>query len=185
MKLIKQIDIMNNKKIAIILNLLSIPLIVIFIGIFSFISIKIDNNLILKDYELNLGRTIISLIMLFPIIIIHELIHGLFFKLFNLKGKVKFGFKNGLAYATSPGSYYTKGKFACISLAPFVIITAILTTLFILNIITVSEYVLLASVHAGSCVGDFYWIILIIKSPKNSLIEDTENGINFYIKSRR
>ena len=55
----------------------------------------------------------------FILIIIHELIHGAFFKLFDPKGKVKFGFKNGVAYATSPHSFYSKGKFAIILLAPF------------------------------------------------------------------
>ncbi|MGJ8730804.1 DUF3267 domain-containing protein [Listeria aquatica] len=71
---------------------------------------------------------------LFLLLLIHEGIHGLFFKLFSETGsKVIFGYKNGLLYASSPNSFYSRNQFIWISIAPFFFITSILTILFFLG----------------------------------------------------
>lgn len=116
--------------------------------------------------------------------IIHELIHGLFFKLFNPENKVKFGikWKQGMAFATSPGSLYNRGQMFVISLAPFVLISLVLSALFVLGWLNVVYYLLLVSAHAGACIGDFYYAYLfLIKFGKNNiLVEDTEMGLRIY-----
>ena len=114
------------------------------------------------------------------LIIFHELIHGIFFKLFNKEGKVKFGFKNGLAYATSPNSFYSRWQFLLILLAPFVLITLILWLLYAYREISPYAFVWLASFHGSACIGDFYFCYLVTKAPAHSYVEDTEQGINFY-----
>lgn len=180
MELIKEVDIMNNKKAVICLNLIAVPVVFLFMFLFGAIASKIQGNLMVDEISLNILRLMMGVLILFLILIIHELIHGLFFKLFNRKGKVKFGLKKGMAYATSLGSYYSKGCFVGVSLAPFVLISLLLFILLLLNALSPLEFVVLASVHAGGCVGDFYWVLLTLCSPKNSFIEDTEKGINFY-----
>lgn len=42
------------------------------------------------------------------VIVIYEVVYGIFFKVFCLEVKVKFGFKNGMVYVGSFGVFYMK-----------------------------------------------------------------------------
>lgn len=88
-----------------------------------------------------------------------------------------------MAYATSPNSYYSKLHFFIIVIAPFVIITTCLVIMLFIGIIPDYIFILLSSIHAVGCVGDFYWSYLLFKAPKKILVEDTDVGINFYTLS--
>lgn len=181
LKLLQEINLMDDKKVILWLNIASLPLLLFFGILFSFIASNLVTISVTGVFSFsNLLMFLLAFILL---IIIHEGIHGLFFKVFNPTGKVKFGFKNGMAYATSPNSYYSKVAFAWIILAPFTLISSGLAVLIMLGFLNPVVYILLAATHGSCCVGDFYFIWLLIKSPKNCLIEDTELGINFYTLS--
>ncbi|MHC5372575.1 DUF3267 domain-containing protein [Enterococcus sp. LJL120] len=180
MKLVKSINIMENKRAIVWLNVAAIVLGIVFFGVFAVLADFIQP--LAGSEETSLVGLVLFVVVSFLVIFIHELIHGFFFKIFNIEGKVKFGFKNGMAYATSPNSYYTKIQFLIIILAPFVIISCCLVLLYFLNILSATVFVLVAAVHAGGCSGDFYFALLLLKRPQNTLVEDTEVGINFYQK---
>lgn len=114
------------------------------------------------------------------ILIIHELIHGLFFWLFSRK-KVTFGFKQGLAYATCPGFLFSKTQFFITLASPFIIITAILLILQF-SFFHPMVMLFLISWHASACTGDFYMLKIIGKASANVLIEDTASGIDLWYK---
>lgn len=124
---------------------------------------------------------IVALAVFVPLVVLHELIHGLFFKAFQPEAKVRFGFKNGMAYATSPGTLYTPGQFAWISAAPFVILSTI--GFVCLTFFPFHWLMLVLVIHASACTGDFYWLYLIAISPKNTLIEDTDKGMTIWLKN--
>ncbi|WP_370622734.1 DUF3267 domain-containing protein [Paraliobacillus ryukyuensis] len=105
--------------------------------------------------------------------------HGLFFKLFKPSAKVKFGFKSGMAYATSPGSMYNKSQFFTIIIMPFILISFMLFIIFLFGVNGMFLYFLFA-MHAGGCIGDFYFCYLIVKQKEDIYIEDTEKGINLF-----
>ncbi|CAD2081266.1 transcriptional regulator [Jeotgalicoccus coquinae] len=124
------------------------------------------------------GAVFFIIALFFIIIIVHEAIHGLFFKIFNPGGKVKFGFKAGMAYATSPGTVYSRGQFFIIIVMPFVIITGImLAMMFMLPNPAYKYYIAL---HTGACAGDFYYLYLIMKHKHLSYAVDTEVGMSLY-----
>lgn len=179
MQQVKEVDLMNNKKLILWLNLSVIPLFFIFFFIFK-LCVSSDGQL--DEFTIGLLDPFLWLVEMFAIIVIHEGIHGLFFKLFNPKGKVKFGFKQGMAYATSPGSMYSKSKFLIILLAPFVLITFALYGLYVIHWMPRFIFILFAAFHTSACVGDFYFSYLILRTPKGIYVEDTEQGINFYQK---
>lgn len=116
----------------------------------------------------------------FVILIIHELIHGLFFWLFSRK-KVTFGFKQGLAYASCPGFLFSKTQFFITLSSPFIVITALLLILQ-LSLFHPIVMLFLLSWHASACAGDFYMIKLIRKAPANIRVEDTASGIDLWYK---
>lgn len=181
MKLHKEYDLLNDKKTIILVNVLAGISLFLFFPFFSWIAVRL-----LETAEgitsFNLMDIFVLLLIYFVLIVVHELIHGLFFKVFDMKGKVKFGFKNGMAYATSPHSFYPKGKFIWIVLSPFTLITMGLFFLAYIQMISPVYFIGLATIHAASCCGDFYWVYLILKAPKGTYVEDTENGISFYFK---
>ncbi|SJZ50068.1 Putative zincin peptidase [Pilibacter termitis] len=180
LKLIKSMNLLENKKTIFWLNIVSIPLFFLFLAIFGFL------NAIINPAESNVNWGSFELPTLFLIILaflLHEGIHGIFFKLFYPEGKVKFGYKNWCLYTTSPRSYYRKKAFFCISMAPFLLISLGFIVLFALSILSKPILVFLASLHAAGCIGDFYISFLVMKEPNDVWIEDTEVGMSFYRKS--
>lgn len=178
--LLKKINLIENKKLIIWLNVASIPLFILLLFLFQLVPV-IANRPIVSEFDIL--SILLLVVSLFALLIVHELIHGLFFKMFNPQGQVTFGFKNGMAYATSPHSFYTKGQFAVIGLAPFILITTGLLLLYAGNLIAAETFIFLGALHGSGCIGDFYWAYLLVKSPKDSLVEDTEVGISFYSKN--
>ncbi|HJE19907.1 MAG TPA: DUF3267 domain-containing protein [Aliicoccus persicus] len=122
---------------------------------------------------------VLAVIALFiVIIVVHEAIHGIFFKMFAPNKRVKFGFKSGMAYATSPGSVFSRMQFTVIILAPFVVIT----TLLIIGMFVLphGSYKYLLVGHTAACIGDFYYVYLVIKHPHLKYCMDTDTGMSMY-----
>lgn len=181
----KEVNILEDKKIALKLNIYGLICLILFLPIFWFISkiiIPFQETTALD--KLGILDILLPLIFFFLLIIIHEGIHACFMKLFDKKGNIRFGFKNGMAYAASPGSRYSRRQFFWISLAPFILLTLTMTLLLYLGIIDKIFFILMTSMHASGCTGDFYWGLLVIKAPKEALIEDTDVGIKIYQKQK-
>ncbi|MBC1288191.1 DUF3267 domain-containing protein [Listeria welshimeri] len=171
-KLIEEINLLESKKLIINLNIVAIVIVLVLtvLGLAFSGGFEIANGFAGVIW-LCLGY-LLSLV-------IHEGVHGIFFKAFHPEGKVKFGFKNGMAYATSPGSFYTKSQFFIISIAPFIVLTGLFIFLRFLGVNEAVIYLNFA-LHTSGCVGDFYYCILLLNRPTGILVEDTEKGINFY-----
>ena len=179
----KEVNILENEKLAIKLNILALIFFVLFLPVFWLISKQIAPIQQMNFFNhLGFFKILLPLVFFFIIIVIHELTHGIFMKLFNPKGKVIFGFKNGMAFAASPGSRFSRAHFFWISLSPFVLLTSTMIGFYYFGLINPSVFISITSMHAGACIGDFYWGLLIIQAPKKSLIEDTDVGIKIYKK---
>ncbi|BCP57904.1 hypothetical protein SUT007_13620 [Streptococcus parasuis] len=182
-KKLYEVNIMENKKFVWGLNILAIVLIFPFAILFGRIGTLLIANRS-QIYELTLTELWLGLLLYFLLIIVHEAIHGIFFKVFCPENPVKYGFKwkSGMAYATSPGSLYNRMQMLVISLAPFVVISLGLTVVAGLGWMSMSLYLMLATLHAASCSGDFYYTyLLFIRFAKaNIAVEDTETGLIIY-----
>lgn len=110
------IDMEKNKKLAVGLNIGALLIIILLFYTGSFILFPRSGSI-----TISLTSMFILLIGIIFITIIHELVHGLFFKYFS-KGKVKYGFKGFYAYASCPDNYFKKKEFLVIGLAPFIIL---------------------------------------------------------------
>lgn len=183
MMLLYQLDILNNKKVVFWLNILALPLMIVFFLVFSWLAMSLSRVTELS-FSISMVEMAVVVLAYFLLLIVHELIHGLFFKIFNPTNKVKFGvkLKAMMAYATSPGSLYSRKQMFVIGLSPFVGISLGLTVMFALGWLSPLLYVVLAAGHAAGCVGDFYYAyLLLIKFGKEPiLVEDTETGLLIY-----
>jgi hypothetical protein len=108
---------------------------------------------------------------------VHELVHALFFRVLGGRGtRVRFGFKSGMLYATSPGARYGRAAFVAILLAPLVVVSVALLAVGVL-VGDATLCWLLVGLHASGCVGDVYFAWACLRTPGVELCEDTERGI--------
>ena len=170
-KLDKTID-MKKMSTNIFLNVLNILFVIISLLILiplKFKEIKIDNLI-----ELSIVM-FIALIGFIIYIVLHELTHGLFYKIFT-KQKLTFGVSLTYAYCGVPNIYVRKKETIIACLSPLIIFSIIfLTLIFILppNYINLS-IIILFSFHFGGCSGDIYLsLILLTKYKKDTYIKDT------------
>lgn len=121
------------------------------------------------------------LVVMVASLLVHELVHGLFFKLFAPSGaKVTFGanWKAGMLYACAEGIVYPRGRYLVIILAPTVAVTVLLLAGGALTGHLAAGY-LLAVVHLSGCTGDWGYAMEIARDPSITYCEDTTWGVRF------
>jgi hypothetical protein len=186
MKNYKEYNLLDNKKLSLKINLWSAFLLIVFsISISVVLSLlgseKIRASLLTTD---NLGLPLVfTVISIVPILLIHEGIHGVFFKLFSREAKVKFGYTQGFFYATSPGAQYSRPQWLWILVAPFTLITLSLIILFAVGLLPPFFFIVLTSLHGAGCVGDFYFAFLSLRAPKRMIYEDTSSGFRILMQN--
>src|SRR4030042_1361773 len=110
------------------MNLAAIPLLVFFGWLFSYLISIFNSFSPFKNGIFGFFGTFSILEFLFCILIIilmlilHELIHGMFFWLFT-HDKPRFALKTGYAFAAAPEWYLTKKQYIIVGLSPFLIIS--------------------------------------------------------------
>ncbi|WP_245608208.1 DUF3267 domain-containing protein [Salinicoccus luteus] len=176
------LDIFKDTSAMKALNILSISITVLSFIVFYLLDLFLADDagsaLIGMESFGIIGAVLLIMAILFAIITVHEGIHGLFFKLFHPKGKVRFGYKSGMFYATAPGEVFTRRQFVIAVLMPFVVITSVM--LLMMFTVPHGAYKYLLALHTGACAGDFYYVYLIMKHRNMEYVEDTEVGMTMY-----
>jgi len=127
---------------------------------------------------------LIAGVITFPL---HELVHGLFFKLWT--GKVKYGAGmtrfGPILYATSPGSVLSRNRMIVIALAPQALTLLYLSLSYLPLVEHVHIILVLASVvNFIGGVSDFYAITQMLKHSKELRVEDSLTGLKFYMPTK-
>lgn len=170
---IARIDLKQDIKLALILNVLGIFL---FFGAGWFF-LRIIGLLRSDGGQLwgilsGGSNLLILLVGIVFVILLHEMIHGLFFWIFT-RSRPDFAFKFYYAYAAAPGWYLPRNQYIVVGLAPFFVISVLGILLFwILPPYGVALTMVLTSFNVAGAVGDLAitgW--LFTKSP-SVLIND-------------
>lgn len=136
-----------------------------------------DSNLLIVD--------IAFIISMFAYIVLHELTHGLVYKIMTHE-KLTFGMTLTVAYCGVPNLYVTKKTALLSILAPFTVFAVLLLPpIFIIDDLYICAALsLIFAIHFSGCVGDLYGaIVLIFKyKGKDILMNDTGPKQTFYIK---
>ena len=183
-KIDKVID-AKSPKTGIIMNVASliIMIIIFIIEMAIYLSGK-------QEFKFEVGpKTFIALIVyfvgLFACIVLHELIHGLFYKIYT-KQKLTFGITWSAAFCGVPNVYVKKKAMLVTCMAPCVIISCLLLIpLFLVNDLLFFMFILLVfGGHFGGCCGDIYDSILFITKyrKKEILVNDTGAKQTIYVK---
>ncbi|MBE6581110.1 MAG: DUF3267 domain-containing protein [Ruminococcaceae bacterium] len=116
---------------------------------------------------------------LFAYIVLHELVHGVFIRIFTGK-RARYGFSLAFAYAYSD-CYFTKWPYLVIALAPVIfwgVILAILTPVVPLAWFWVVYIIQLTNLSGAA--GDLYVTVRLWRLPRHVLIKDDGTAMTVY-----
>lgn len=177
--LVKYVDAKRDKKIIIAYTLLSFVPLLIILPILCIIAwnngYNISDSLEDPYFIISLLITCFALIVY---VILHELVHGITYKLFT-GAKLTFGLTIAVAFCGVPEIYVRKKASIAALVMPFFVFSIIFITLtiglwFISPLYGIFSGVVL-SIHFGGCVGDLHWILMYITKYRhcNTLMRDT------------
>jgi hypothetical protein len=118
-------------------------------------------------------------------VIVHELVHGLFYWLFSSR-RPKFGFQGLFPYAAAPiGVYFPRNQFLTIGLAPLVLLTTVgLLLITIVPIAFVPLLLFFVAVNASGAGGDLIMAIRLMSFSADTMMEDNDAGVTIYRSER-
>lgn len=130
-------------------------------------------------------RCAVFFISYFLYIVLHELTHGMVYKIFT-RQKLTFGWKPPAAYCGVPGIYLYRITSLLSLLAPFTIFTAVFAVLFFTasDLFVKTLVFVMFALHISGCTGDLYSTGLFLfrfKSPA-TLRKDTGPKLIYFTK---
>ena len=175
------IDLQNNKKLFLIVNIGAVIIAALMMALvlpFKSISMLFDMSSGMTVYALRFSVMIAGSAVY---IILHELVHGFFFRLYSGE-KAFYGFKLSYAYAGSKW-FYDKKSYLVIALSPVVMWGAVLSALCIA--VTKDFFwsvYFIQILNISGAAGDLYVTYKMLRLPPDILVRDS--GISMEIFSR-
>ena len=175
-----QIDLKKDKRLAILLNIgafiVFIPMFYLLPGFTALVRPEITNF----SGTITIGNMLGALGLTVVVLIIHEIIHGLFFWIFS-HGRPVFALRPLYAYAGAPTWFFPKLQYAITALGPLVIIGAVgLLLLLLAPISWIPMIAFLVALNTGGAMGDLLAFIRLLKCSPTSFTNDTGDVVTFY-----
>ena len=175
------IDLQKQKKLAVLVNALAfvIAVLMVVIGIFAVPDAKLFD--FSAGYGVYFGRLGVLVGGLFAYIILHELVHGIFLRLFS-RQRVKYGFTGLYAFAGSD-AYFDKASYIIIALAPVIVWGAVLAVLCaLLPPLWFWPVYLIQINNISGAAGDLFVTVRFSRFPQDILVSDYGVGMTVYSK---
>ncbi len=179
------LDLKRDRRILVLFTLAGIPLVVVFGMLFiAAASALRPHGEVLLSGELRGFQVLLVLVVLVVVIalvmVLHELVHGLFYLLFTGE-RPRFGFKIVYAYAAAPEWYIPRGRFLVIGLAPLIVFSLVgLAAMPFVPAAVVPPLVLALILNAAGAVGDLYAVVWLLAHPRANLAHDVGDAITLY-----
>lgn len=185
------LDMQKSNKKAILINLIAILVAVALVVPMIFL-VPLKNVFDLGDQSgkaifLYILRFAVLLIGSFLYIILHELTHAIFMKIFGAK-KISFGFTGFFAYAGSEHEYFKKWPYIIIALAPVFVFGTIFAIVcpFIYKTSWFWIIYFFQVQNISGAVGDIFATLMFIKAPSDAYIKDEGTKMELYVpKSKK
>lgn len=181
---ILSVDLQNNKKLAVIINVLAFviaALMVVFRLPFLPFFALFDMSEGIWMYFLRFFSLLVGIVLY---ILLHEATHGVTMRAFGAK-HVRFGFTGLYAYAGSREDYFGKGPYLVIALAPvvlFFILFLLLELLLPLGDGWRWIIYLLQIQNLSGAAGDLYVSLRFLTLPRDILVYDEGTAMRVYAR---
>jgi len=174
------LDLQNDKRTAVIVNVLSLVIAALLIIPAAFL-VPISALFNFNGEIVELIRLIAIIVLIILYIILHESVHGIAMKICGTK-KVKYGFTGMYAFAGSD-DYYNKKAYIFIALAPVVLWGVVLA---VVNFFVPVEWFwviyIVQIINLSGAAGDFFVTAKFAKLPKDILVKDHGTGMTVFTK---
>lgn len=122
-----------------------------------------------------------GVIALVLVLLIHELVHGLFYWWFAGKRPI-FGIRGLLPYTAAPsGVYFPRNQFLVVGMAPLVLLTLVgLLLIVIAPVVVVPIILLFVAFNAGGAAGDLLMSASLLSYSPDALMHDSDTGVIVY-----
>ena len=173
---------LTNRKLVIAMNVMGILLLFIFGWLFFGVAALLGPQFLLLELHIftQLTKLPTILLVIFLVVVLHELSHALFFWLFS-RERPQVGFNLLYAYASAPGWYFTRRQFVLIGLAPVLLLTTVgLIAMPWVTVLTTTRLVLALTVNAAGAIGDFIVVIWVLGQPAKILLRDEGTAVTAY-----
>lgn len=170
---------LSNKRLNLALNLLGVAALVVASWLLYQLAGEIKPGILAPSSFLLLGGPeLLALIAgLAAVIVLHELIHGLFFWGFTGE-RFQFGIRPFYAFAAAPNWFIPRSQFVIIGLAPFIIITILgIGLIWALPLSAAAVALVAVAVNAAGSTGDLVVVGWLYSKPPGRLIRDQGDRI--------
>ncbi len=169
---------LSSSRTVLWLNLAAIPFLFFFGWLFSRLIIYLRSFNPFENGFWGLVSTfsgwglIAILIAIILMLVVHELIHGIFFWLFT-RERPKFALRSGYAFAAAPEWYLPKMQYFIVGLSPLIIISVVCVILASLMPPSIAPYPLfIATFNAAGALGDMVVVGWVSKQTGSILVRD-------------
>ena len=162
------------------LNLIGLVLFVIFGLLFSSLAVSLGKLPEFSFGLLEIGPVFIAMALT---IILHELTHGLFMRIFGAKPRYGILWKGLMFYATSPGFAYRRNNYVTIALAPFVSLSilVVLGMWLLQGTLWVALLGVCGVINTSGAVGDLWITMIVLRYAPTACIMDERDGIRVFL----
>jgi len=179
--LYKEIDLSRDHRMLIFLNLLGIVLYFLSSWLFWSLTHSIRPDIRNHGIHISSLSSILGILLaILGVLVLHELVHGLFFWLFTTQ-RPQFGFRGAYAFAAAPTWYIARGPYLIVGLSPLVLITIV--GVFLLAIIPIEgllPLVFALTINTAGAIGDAAISAWLLTQPSSVLIRDSGDAISVY-----
>ena len=180
---ILSVDLQKDKRLALWVNLAGVVIMVamgVAMCFFKPLTLLADVS---ENFPLSfLLRFGVLMLGMLLYVLLHEAVHGVFMKAYGAR-HLRFGFTGLYAYAGAPATYFTKGAYLVIALAPVVLWGIVLG---VLNPLVPDGWFwvvyLIQIFNVSGAVGDFYVTLRFLRLPRDLLVCDTGVSMIVYGK---
>ncbi len=181
-RLAATLDMSTDRRALIGLNLAGLLLFLVdgwlFLRLFSLLRPEFDQADFSPSFLVNLVTLLAASAF---VIIVHELVHGLFFWVF-LRDRPRFGFRGAYAFAAAPGWYIPRGRYIAVGLAPLVLITlAGLAAVLVVPPGALPALWFAVTLNAAGAVGDIFIVGWLLLQPPTVLVNDLGDRFSMFL----
>jgi len=168
---------------VIAVNIIAVLLLVIFGWWFSILAASLGK---LLEFRFGLIEIVAVFIAVVLTLVLHELTHGLFMRIYGAKPQYGVLLKGMMFYATSPGYAYPRNNYVVIALAPFVLISllAILGMWLLQGTLWVALLGICGATNASGAVGDMWITMKVVRYSAQAYVMDERDGIRVFLPKR-
>jgi len=175
-----EINLKKDKRLTILLNIGAFIVFILMFYLLTGFTALVRPDITNFSETITIEKMLSALGLTVIVLIIHEIIHGLFFWIFS-HGRPVFALRPLYAYAGAPTWFFSKRQYAITALAPLVIIGVVgLLLIMLAQVSWLLMIAFLVALNTGGAMGDLFVFIRLLKLSSICYVNDTGDLVTFF-----